>query len=311
MGINGTWLGGLVAHLILVPLWTLSPTFPMIAIGFLFCGGAWTALGAAMLLLVLFLNNKTFAYRPWVVHWLYDKDLTGYYRKCRLAGPHLDSLPKSKALYSELSLSCTPEPLRPIVCATRSTSIACTQIARAVFHPHGVLSVGFVVNGCWSRHFNALTTKQDVDVPKSTGTVFLIAKSLREWMSFFKVLCDFSGRLESATKDAIFKVCSHGMCSGATRVRRHASCTVRSVHARARMHTRERWAPVCTHRTKYTRRRWPHQHNARARAAHQRRADALMRVLDLLCQPFWGATCVHLCASESGRHRLPVAANGH
>ena len=74
-----------------------------------------------------------------------------------------------------------------------------------MFHPHGILAIGFSVNGCWSRYFNSLTASKDLDEPKSTGTVFLIARNLREWSAFFKVLCDVSGRIESATRANIMR----------------------------------------------------------------------------------------------------------
>ena len=74
-----------------------------------------------------------------------------------------------------------------------------------MFHPHGILAAGFVVNGCWGKHFIALAAKRDLDEPKSSGTIFLIARNLREWCPLFKVMCDLSGRLESATKTNIFK----------------------------------------------------------------------------------------------------------
>ena len=71
-------------------------------------------------------------------------------------------------------------------------------------------STGFVVNGCWGAQFNKLTAKKDLDAPKNTSTVFLIARNLREWAPLFKVLCDLSGRLESATKSNIQRFMKKG-----------------------------------------------------------------------------------------------------
>lgn len=82
--------------------------------------------------------------------------------------------------------------------------------SRSVFHPHGILATGFVCNGCWNKHFNQLSAKRDLDEPKATGTIFLIARNLREWAPLFKVLCDVSGRLESATKENITSLMSQG-----------------------------------------------------------------------------------------------------
>jgi len=49
-----------------------------------------------------------------------------------------------------------------------------------------------------------------LDTPKSSGVVFLIAQNLREWPTPFKVLCDLSGRLESATKGNCVKLMKAG-----------------------------------------------------------------------------------------------------
>ena len=113
-----------------------------------------------------------------VVQLFYDLDLTHYYRKCELRGPHLGKMAKKNTLF--------------------------------MFHPHGILASGFVVNGCWGRAFNSLTAEKDLDEPKNSGTVFLIARNLREWAPLFKVLCDLSGRLESATKGNIQKLMGSG-----------------------------------------------------------------------------------------------------
>jgi hypothetical protein len=67
-----------------------------------------------------------------------------------------------------------------------------------MFHPHGILSVGFVVNGVWSRDFNDLASPKpneeirmarpgDPYAEPWAGTAFLIARNLREWTGFFKV----------------------------------------------------------------------------------------------------------------------------
>lgn len=131
----------------------------------------WTLYGIALLAAFMALMVIPFPYSPAVVKTFYDLDLTRYYRKCELRGPHLDKMTHDKTLY--------------------------------LFHPHGILASGFVVNGVWSKHFNTLTAAKDLNTPQNTGTVFLIARNLREWAPLFKVLCDLSGRLESATKSNI------------------------------------------------------------------------------------------------------------
>eukprot|EP00967_Tisochrysis_lutea_P138802 scaffold251081_cov35-Tisochrysis_lutea.AAC.1 len=90
-----------------------------------------------------------------------------------------------------------------------------------MFHPHGILSVGFVCNGVWSREFNdyasepaqaSLRTARPGDAYAEPwqGTAFLIARNLREWSGFFKLLCDISGRLESATKERMTELMRAG-----------------------------------------------------------------------------------------------------
>lgn len=169
--IHGTWLGGFVGHSILIPLWTLSPV-PVIAAMVMLClGGSWTMYAVALLVVFLGLMVIPFPYRKAVVKMFYDLDLTRYYTKCELRGPHMGKMAHEKTLF--------------------------------MFHPHGILASGFVVNGVWGKHFNGLAAAKDLDTPKNTGTVFLIAQNLREWAPLFKVLCDLSGRLESATKSNI------------------------------------------------------------------------------------------------------------
>jgi len=176
--IYGTWIGGFLGHSILIPLWTLSPIPLIAALIMTFQGGLWTVLGLLTLLVFGAISIARFPYSPKVVKFFYDVDLTRYYRKCELRGPNLGKMAKEKTLF--------------------------------MFHPHGVLASGFVVNGCWGRHFNALTAEKDLDEPRNTGTVFLIARNLREYAPLFKVLCDLSGRLESATRGNILKLMGKG-----------------------------------------------------------------------------------------------------
>lgn len=173
--IHGTWLGGFVGHSILIPLWTLSPLPVIFAFVALFFGPTAKMCGLAIMAFFIMISMYRFPCGRWLVQMFYDLNLPGYYRRCELRGKHLKDMAHEKTLF--------------------------------MFHPHGILAVGFVVNGCWSKHFNSLANKKDLDQP---GTVFLIARNLREWAPLFKVLCDLSGRLESATKSNIHRLMKKG-----------------------------------------------------------------------------------------------------
>ena len=174
----GTWLGALIGHLILIPLWTLSPIPMIAAIVMLFCSAPWPFYGLVLIAVFVAISIIPFPYTPACVRLFYNLDIRTYYKTCKLCGPHLGKMGHEKTLF--------------------------------MFHPHGVLATGFVVNGCWGAQFNKLTAKKDLDAPKNTGTVFLIARNLREWAPLFKVLCDLSGRLESATKSNIQRFMKKG-----------------------------------------------------------------------------------------------------
>ena len=74
--------------------------------------------------------------------------------------------------------------------------------------------VGFSTNGVWSREFNERTTELEAGPPGGAapwrGCVFLIAKALREPSVLFKLVCDVSGRLESATRENIISLMRRG-----------------------------------------------------------------------------------------------------
>ena len=176
--LHGTWMGAVLAHAILIPLWTLSPLPPCIAIALLFCGGRWTVYALMLVASFVAVRYLHLPYSPSVIRFFYDLDMCGFYRKCELRVPHPEKMGRERTLY--------------------------------MFHPHGILAAGFTCNGCWNKRFNALTAARDLDAPEHTGTIFLIARNLREWAPFFKVLCDLSGRLESATKANIVQLMRRG-----------------------------------------------------------------------------------------------------
>jgi hypothetical protein len=170
-----TWIRGLLAHLILVPLWTLSPAAIAPAFALLFFG--WYLCGLALLAVFAGILLVRFPYSPALARLIYYLDMTGFYRRCALRG-HLSSLTNERNLF--------------------------------MYHPHGILCAGFVVNGCWSRAFNQLTAKKDLDPRTPSGTVFLIASVLRNWAPLFKLFCDVSGRLESADKGTLQRLMRDG-----------------------------------------------------------------------------------------------------
>ena len=175
---HATWFGGLIGHSILIPLWTLSPVPLILGFGLLFLGGSYSLCGLAILAVLAAIMLVRLPYSTWLPQMFYDLEVWRYYRRCEIRGPHLGKIKHEKTLF--------------------------------MFHPHGILSVGFTINGCWNPHFNRLATAKDLDTPKSSGVVFLIAQNLREWPTLFKVLCDLSGRLESATKGNICKLMKAG-----------------------------------------------------------------------------------------------------
>jgi len=72
-----------------------------------------------------------------------------------------------------------------------------------LFHPHGVFTVGFSGNGCWSSEFHEAVSGHTGAPETWEDTIFLIAQSLREMSVLFKLVCDWSGRIESATRTVI------------------------------------------------------------------------------------------------------------
>ena len=148
-------------------------------------GGAETAavVGSGIWFVMTWLNwGHRFAYSPaWtrLVFWL---DMPSYYREAGLRGAGVAQMRTSRTIY--------------------------------MFHPHGITTCGFSSNGVWSREFNERTTPKPLPAgwEGSTwpGTTFFIAATLREPSHGFKVLCDISGRLESASKGSMLPFFKQG-----------------------------------------------------------------------------------------------------
>merc|ERR1712151_319338 len=67
------------------------------------------------------------------------------------------------------------------------------------FHPHGILSTGFSINGVWNKQFHDHAGRD---------TQFLVDKVLREDNPFFKVICDLHGSVNTLSKGSLLKLMS-------------------------------------------------------------------------------------------------------
>lgn len=69
-------------------------------------------------------------------------------------------------------------------------------------HPHGILTLGWSCNMVWNRQWHALASRAEQKCR------FLIAPALRWYNPLFKLVCDWSGCLEEATKRQTLKLMS-------------------------------------------------------------------------------------------------------
>lgn len=69
------------------------------------------------------------------------------------------------------------------------------------FHPHGILCIGFSLNGVWNKKFREAV---------GDDTEFLVDKVLREDNPFFKVICDFHGGIRTLCKSYLHKAMGKG-----------------------------------------------------------------------------------------------------
>ena len=176
-----TYVGAVLSHGINIPCWTLMFNTPLGASTLLVCGGWHAVLGAALWLLMSTLNwGIKLPFCPKWVDSIYNLDMTKVVHKGELRG-QLDAMGRERTLY--------------------------------MFHPHGVLSGGWTCNGCYSREFNLRAGEmpaQEGTRVRTTGAVFLIDRLLCDVSSFFKLLCDASGRLHSATKSNVKRLMAAG-----------------------------------------------------------------------------------------------------
>ena len=143
--------------------------------------------GSAIWMIMTGINwGHSFAYSPAWTRFIFRMNMASYYTRAELRSQGgtkaLDSMPTSRAIY--------------------------------LFHPHGIVTCGFSSNGVWSREFNERTTPKPLppnwEAREWPGTIFLIAQSLRVPSHLFKLLCDVSGRLESASRDNMKRLLAAG-----------------------------------------------------------------------------------------------------
>jgi len=140
--------------------------------------------GSAIWALMTFLNwGHEFAYSPWFAHTLLDWTITNYSDEPGTLSGALDHMRPEKTVYC--------------------------------FHPHGIATIGFSCNGCWNHEFHARASLPDATDPLTgrtvyRGTMFLVAASLREPSAIFKVVCDLSGRYQSASKKWMLQYMAEG-----------------------------------------------------------------------------------------------------
>ena len=164
-------LGGVICHLLLIPPWVFCTVLPCVATAMLLQRaqlavlvvqvvlsalaykkpqiGVPVALVSSAISYAMYLGGDTvgfagsfiysamqwinwgvtFPYVPAFTRLIFGLDMSSYYKKCELRGA-LDRMGRSRTLY--------------------------------LFHPHGVITVGFSTNGVWSREFNERTTELEV-----------------------------------------------------------------------------------------------------------------------------------------------------
>lgn len=133
--------------------------------------------GSCIWLTMTWLNwGHRFGYSPAWTRFIFRMDMASYYTRGELRG-RKELMPTDHAVYC--------------------------------FHPHGIVTCGFSSNGVWSREFHERATPKplphDWEATTWPGTIFFIAASLREPSHLFKLLCDASGRLESASRTQMLK----------------------------------------------------------------------------------------------------------
>jgi 2-acylglycerol O-acyltransferase 2 len=207
-GLYHTWAGGLIVHIIFVPSWVVGGLLPALAckglasrtygLSFLIfanvgiekiqtqrivalahlalcalCGPRTPSEAGFAAYWLSFVAQALMGYINWFsvmkanpnwVKLLQDLDFTKYYAECDLRG-ELEDIQKERTLFA--------------------------------FHPHGILTSGFSLNGCWNKRFRELA---------GTDTQFLVDKVLRRDNPVFKTVCDLHGGLGCLNKTDLLKM---------------------------------------------------------------------------------------------------------
>jgi 2-acylglycerol O-acyltransferase 2 len=202
-----TWVGGLLCHVVFVPSWVVGGLLPALACagmasrtyGLSFAVFANVAIEKIQtqrivaIVLIAFCAIRTPApseadfasycfsllcqtlmlYINWFhvtpaspafVKLMQDLDFTKYYAQCDLRGD-LDEIQKERTLFA--------------------------------FHPHGILTSGYSLNGVWNKRFRELA---------GTDTQWLVDKVLRRDNPVFKTVCDLHGGIASLNKKDLLRM---------------------------------------------------------------------------------------------------------
>merc|ERR1719326_1669886 len=205
--LHHTWVGGFICHLVFVPSWVVGGLLPALAcaglasrtyfISFaIFVNVAIEKLQTQRIVAlahlvfcallgplapseagfasywICFLSQALMTYKNWFheckaepkfVKLMQDLDFTKYYEECDLRG-ELEDIRKEQTLFA--------------------------------FHPHGILTSGFSLNGCWNKRFRELA---------GTDTQWLVDKVLRRDNPVFKIVCELHGSLGELSKKVLMK----------------------------------------------------------------------------------------------------------
>ena len=135
----------------------------------------------------------------WLMHTL---DMRGYMPQCELRGA--ERLGASRTLFMFHPHGIVTVASSSSEAQAQALTLTLSLMLTPTLRP---TQVGFSCNGCWSSDFHARVSGSSVPSAAWNGTIFLIAKGLREMSVLFKLICDLSGRLESATRDVILSAC--------------------------------------------------------------------------------------------------------
>lgn len=207
--LHHTWVGGFLVHLFLISLWTMGGVFVAVTcagMAFYTYGLSFVIFGATAI------PRRTFKQKTWVVACLtlylflgprhrIDYGFLRYW--CCMALLSIMSFAtwfhKFKARPGFVKLM---QDLDPAKYYTGSMGLrgALEDIRKEgslfAFHPHGVLSAGYTLNGCFGKDFREHA---------GTNTQFLCDKVLRDDNPAFKVMSDIHGGIDTLDKTNLLR----------------------------------------------------------------------------------------------------------